>query len=268
MTSDDEVFEKLLAKGLALQERHERYFGRDPVNGLVGEHPQIVAARETIRAIVAIPSGTRPLPLLVSGEAGTEKLFVPWLFRYFGPRRDRGMADSDWLSTSEADAERSLFGSEHGGGYFKVISHSIVLVQRVERASLHLQERLLIAATDPGAAWLICTTEVDLAREVQAGRFDAALREALCVRWIEFPPLRVRGHDVVRLAEYMLARWCVDHEREPGDIRLLPDAVDALLAHQWPGNFEELHDAVRHAAAVAREGWICAADLSLRPTGG
>jgi DNA-binding NtrC family response regulator len=261
MNSDDEFFEKLLAKGRALQERHERYFGRDPVNELVGQHPQIVAARETIRAIVAMPSGTRPLPLLVSGEAGTEKLFVPCLFRYFiGPRRDRGMADSDWLSTSEVDLERNLFGPQHGGG--------IVLFRRVERASLHLQERLLIAATDPAAAWLICTTEVDLAREVQAGRFDAALREALCAQWIDFPPLRARGHDVIRLAEYILARWCVDHEREPGDIRLLSDAVGALLAHPWPGNVEELQDVVRHAAAVAREGRIGAADLSLRPTGG
>ena len=265
MTSDDEFFER----GLVLRERDERYFGRDPVNQLVGEHPQIVAARETIRAIVAMPSGTRPLPLLVSGEAGTEKLFAPCQFRYFiGPRRDHGMADSDWLAMSEADAERNLFGPEHGGGYFKVLRQGIVLFQRVERASLHLQERLLIAATDPGAAWLICTTEVDLAREVQAGRFDDALREVLCAQWIDFPPLRARGHDVIRLAEYILARWCVSREREPGDIRLLPDAVDALLAHPWPGNVEELLDAVRHAAAVAREGRICAADLSLRPTGG
>jgi DNA-binding NtrC family response regulator len=179
------------------------------------------------------------------------------------------MADSDWLGMSEAVAEEQLFGSEPPRvGQLRAMCHGIVLIRNIERASRHLQERLLIAATDPGAAWVICTTEVDLAREVQAGRFDDALREALSAQWIDFPPLRERGHDVMRLAERVLATWCVDHEREPGDIRLLPDAVDALRAHQWPGNVEELQDAVWRAADVATEGGIRAADLSLLLSGG
>lgn len=248
----------------AREEMQARYCGSDRAAQLVGEHPKVVAARETFRAIAAMPRGTRPPPLLLSGEPETEKMLVAGLFQYFtGPRHGRGMADSDWLAMSEADAEWQLFGNGRWPGYFDALSRGSVLIQNVERASPHLQERLMVAATDPGKAWVICSSEVDLVREVQAGRFDNALRETLCTQWIDLPPLRARGRDVILIAEYILAWWCVHHDGEPGDVRLAPDAVDALLAYSWPRNFAELEDAVKDAAVAVGAGEIRATDLFL-----
>ena len=241
MASFDEIY--------AITEKHRQVFGSDYVAMFIGEDPRIVAAREKVRAIERMLPGTRPPPLLISGEPGTGKISLVSLFRHVGPRRDRGMADGTWWTVA---------------GYFRSMPRGTVLINWIERAPAGLQTQLLEAVRDPTLAWMIATTEVDLALEVQAGRFDRALEEVLSASSIHLPPLRTRGSDVILLAEYIFASWCIHDEREPNAVRLLPDAFDALLRHPWPGNVAEVRGVLWKAASLGGHV-IRAADLSLGP---
>jgi transcriptional regulator with AAA-type ATPase domain len=157
MASFDEVY--------AISEKHRQVFGSDYVAMFIGEDPRIVAAREKVRAIERMSPGTRPPPLLISGEPGTGKMSLVSLFHHdIGPRRDRGMADGDWFGPGEAEAERVLFGNPWG--YFHSMPRGTVLINWIERAPAGVQTRLLEAVWDPNLAWMIATTEVDLALEV------------------------------------------------------------------------------------------------------
>ena len=60
MASFDEIY--------AITEKHRQVFGSDYVAMFIGEDPRIVAAREKVRAIERMSPGTRPPPLLISGE--------------------------------------------------------------------------------------------------------------------------------------------------------------------------------------------------------
>jgi DNA-binding NtrC family response regulator len=129
-----------------------------------------------------------------------------------------------------------------------------VLISWIERAPAGLQTQLLEAVWDPTLAWMIATTEV-----------NRALEEVLSASSIRLPQLRERGFDVILLAEYILASRCIHNGLEPDALRLLPDAIDTLLRHPWPGNLAELTAVLWKAASAAGSPGIGAADLSLRP---
>jgi DNA-binding NtrC family response regulator len=72
-------------------------------------------------------------------------------------------------------------------------------------------------------------------------RLKLARLEALVVH---LPPLRERGDDVVRLARQFL-------EETSTTLAFDSEAMEALAAHDWPANVQELREAVRRAAELA-----------------
>ena len=77
---------------------------------------------------------------------------------------------------------------------------------------------------------------------------------------IELPPLRDRGEDIIRLAEFFLERSA----REIGKPvpALSPEAKDRVLAYAWPGNVRELENMMERAAILS-EGEVEAGDLDI-----
>src|SRR6185503_13376537 len=57
---------------------------------------------------------------------------------------------------------------------------------------------------------VLAATNKDLEAEIAAGRFRSDLYYRLNVIPIEVPPLRVRGNDVVLLAEHFLRRFAAE----------------------------------------------------------
>ena len=70
------------------------------------------------------------------------------------------------------------------------------------------------------------------------------LHEALAGDVVHLPPLREREGDVALLARRFL-------EQIDPALSLEPDALDALQAHDWPGNIRELAETVRRAARLS-----------------
>jgi two-component system response regulator HydG len=108
---------------------------------------------------------------------------------------------------------------------------------------------------------LIAATNRDLAKDVQDGRFREDLYYRLNVVHIEMPALRLRGADVVLLAEHFLRRFAAENKKR---IDGYSDRARAkLLAHRWPGNVRELENAVERAVVLCEDTMIDEGDLPI-----
>ena len=100
---------------------------------------------------------------------------------------------------------------------------------------------------------------MDLHRAAEEGRFREDLLRHVAGSTVRIEPLRARIEDVALLASYFVRR--IAEVNELPDIRLMPDAVDVLVAYRWPGNVRELQNAIEHAAILALDGRVRPRDL-------
>jgi sigma-54-specific transcriptional regulator len=112
---------------------------------------------------------------------------------------------------------------------------------------------------------LVAATNVDLERAVAAGRFREDLFYRLKVAVAALPPLRQRPGDIVPLAQYFLEHYGQRLGSRAAD--LTPQAVQALLAHSWPGNIRELENVLHSALLVCQSDHLGPEhlNLSVRP---
>jgi two-component system response regulator HydG len=96
---------------------------------------------------------------------------------------------------------------------------------------------------------LVAATNKNLLTEVREGRFREDLYYRLNVVHIEMPPLRLRGNDVVVLADHFLRKFARENHRQSP---VLSSAARAkIIAHHWPGNVRELENAMERAVVFS-----------------
>jgi two-component system response regulator GlrR len=138
-----------------------------------------------------------------------------------------------------------------------------------EVADLDREEQALLAeALDlPQAAagrLLISSSARDLSSAIAKGHFREDLFYRLGVIEIDLPQLAQRREDIPLLAAHVLDDLAVQ-----GGARhvLAPEAVEMLMAAEWPGNIAQLRSIVRQAAAMA-PGPVLSAELVQQALGG
>jgi DNA-binding NtrC family response regulator len=167
--------------------------------------------------------------VLVTGEEGTEKDAAARFLHRLSPR-----GAAPFLRAAEG--ERFAEALERAGA-------GTLFVTGIDRIPAPVQERLLTALDADTGPGLVLSADHDPADAVRRGDLAAAIVQRLegCV--VHLPPLRERGDDVTRLARHFL-------EELPGTLAFDAEAVDALTAHDWPGNVTELSEAVRRASRL------------------
>jgi two-component system, NtrC family, response regulator len=129
-----------------------------------------------------------------------------------------------------------------------------------------LQERTIerLGGRQPIAVDLrvIAATNRDLKAHLQQGLFREDLYYRLSVVTIDLPPLRERGEDILLIANRFLERAGQEHRRR---VRFGPDAIQAMMAHNWPGNVREMENRVSRAVIMSRGRVIMPSDLDLTP---
>ena len=100
----------------------------------------------------------------------------------------------------------------------------------------------------PADIRVIAATNRDLAKAVTDGAFREDLYYRINVIPIVLPPLRERREDIPLLAEHFLAKYAELMEKNLTAIS--HDAMEMLLAYQWPGNIRELENVVERAVAL------------------
>ena len=227
---------------------------------LVGANPAMVRLRRML------PQLARSTPnVLVTGESGTGKELVARTLHALSPRRAARFVPLNCGAIPDGLIDSELFGHARGAftgavtarpGVFAQAHRGTLFLDEIGDLPLAAQARLLRAlqegeirpvgddAVREVDVWVIAATHVDLAQEVQRGRFRADLYFRLNVVNVVVPPLRERKDDLPTLIGALLRR------HRPG-ATVHPDALEVLAAHDWPGNVRELENALLHALALA-----------------
>jgi two-component system nitrogen regulation response regulator NtrX len=243
---------------------------------MVGESPVMVHLQQQIR--MAAPTNGR---VLISGENGTGKELVARQIHAFSRRRAGPFVEVNCAALPEELIESELFGHAKGAftgavadrrGRFELASGGTLFLDEVADMSLKTQAKVLRALQEQvvepvgGSARvhvdvrIIAATNKDLAEEIRAGRFREDLYFRLNVIPVSVPPLRDRGDDIVRLAEYFAAEFASEYGRRAK--RLSPEAVAVVSGYPWPGNVRELRNVIERLVIMVPGDTISAGDLT------
>jgi DNA-binding NtrC family response regulator len=106
---------------------------------------------------------------------------------------------------------------------------------------------------------VIAATNKNLEQLVREGKFRDDLFFRLNVVRITMPPLRERKEDIPILVRGFLRHFCKENNKPLLD--LAPNAMDALLTYDWPGNIRELRTTIEHGVVMATGKQITLRDL-------
>ena len=208
----------------------------------------------------------QPVTVLIRGESGTGKELVARAIYQYSERAQRPFLAINCAALPEALLESELFGHEKGAftgadrqrvGKFEQCHGGTLFLDEVGDMPLPLQakmlrilqeqrfERLGGSETLRTDVRLIAATNQDLETLIAQQRFRADLFYRLKVVTIHLPPLRERREDIPHLAEWLLTRLRRQFQR-PVE-KLLPEAIAALAAYDWPGNIRELEGVLKDA---------------------
>ena len=225
--------------------------------GFVGRSSRIVQIREKIERV-----GPGHSPVLFQGESGTGKEVAARSLFNAAPRGQFVPIDCGSLVGPLMESE--LFGhtrnaftgaGEAKKGLIELASGGTAFFDEIGDLPLELQVKLLRVLQEKefrpvgslqrirADVRIVAATHRNLEREVSAGRFREDLFHRLNVIRITLPPLRERKEDIPLLIERFLA------ESETRYI-LTNEALEAMLAYDWPGNIRELKNCLDRMMAL------------------
>ena len=102
---------------------------------------------------------------------------------------------------------------------------------------------------------VIAATNQDLQQLIADGDFREDLFYRLNVVPITLPPLRQRSGDIPVLVAHFLEKYKADTKR------INPEAMQALVSYQWPGNIRELENTIERIVILSHGDEIEPADL-------
>jgi DNA-binding NtrC family response regulator len=221
------------------------------------------------------------VPVLIQGESGTGKELVARAIHAHGRRASRPFVAVNCGAIAETLLDSELFGHSRGAftgavadrrGLFEQAGDGTMFLDEIGETSGALQVKLLRVLEESEvrpvgaarvvnvAARIVAASNVDLEREVTAGRFRQDLFYRLSVIVIVVPPLRDRPSDIPLLIARFLEGACGRAARR---IDITPEAVDALSGYGWPGNVRELENTVERLVLFSRASVIEVGDLPL-----
>ncbi|HAY78909.1 MAG TPA: sigma-54-dependent Fis family transcriptional regulator [Planctomycetaceae bacterium] len=218
--------------------------------------------------------------VLLCGESGTGKEVVARSVHANSPRKDGPFIAVNCAALPEALLESELFGHKKGAftdaqqdrkGLFVQAEGGTLLLDEIGEMPLSVQPKLLRALEDnkvrpvgsdketPFNVRLITATNRDLQSQVDEGAFREDLFYRINVIQLDLPPLRARGADILRLAQYFVEQFATQTNKAVHGI--CEPAAERLLAYSWPGNVRELRNVMERAVALTRFDTIAVDDL-------
>jgi DNA-binding NtrC family response regulator len=245
-----------------------RQAGENIPTGFVGRAPRIVQIRSQLEKLAP-----RRSPVLIQGESGTGKevaaraLFNAAARGQFIPI-DCGslvgtMMESELFGhvrgafTGAVDAKRGLIEAANGGtAFFDEIGELPLEMQVKLLRVLQEQELRPVGSVQriKIEVRIVAATNRDLEKEVAAGRFREDLFHRLNVVRLTLPPLRERKEDIPLLIESAFSQL-------PTRFIISNEAMDAIMAYDWPGNIRELKNCLERMMAFNSGPLLHFADL-------
>jgi DNA-binding NtrC family response regulator len=219
--------------------------------------------------------------VLIEGESGTGKELAAHAIHNLSRRNKAKFVVVHCAALSPQLLESELFGHEKGAftgaherriGRFEQANGGTLVLDEVAEIDSSTQVKLLRVMSEERAfervggnqtlradVRLIAATNKNLQQLVHEGKFRDDLYFRLNVVRIVMPPLRDRKEDIPILVRGFLRHFCRENQKPLLD--LAPDAMDALLAYDWPGNIRELRTAIEHGVVMATGKQITLRDM-------
>jgi DNA-binding NtrC family response regulator len=228
---------------------------------IAGKSPALL---ETVR--LAIRVAPTSVPVLITGESGAGKELISHLLHRHSSRAGAPYIRVNCAALSESLLESELFGHERGAftgayaqrkGHFERAHRGTLLLDEVSETGPRLQAELLrvleqqdfhrVGGGDPVQVnvRMIATSNRDLARDVEAGRFRADLYYRISGVHLAVPALRDRKEDIPALVWHFINQYSAEAKRQIA--RIEPATLEEFRRYHWPGNVRELRNVVRTA---------------------
>ncbi|HIA2992022.1 TPA: sigma 54-interacting transcriptional regulator [Escherichia coli] len=246
---------------------------------------QLVGECRVMRQLKRLISRIAPSPssVMVVGESGTGKEVVARAIHKLSGRRNKPFIAINCAAIPEQLLESELFGYVKGAftgasangktGLIQAANTGTLFLDEIGDMPLMLQAKLLraieareilpIGASSPIQVdiRIISATNQNLAQFIAEGKFREDLFYRLNVIPITLPPLRERQEDIELLVHYFLHL----HTRRLGSVYpgIVPDVVEILRKHRWPGNLRELSNLMEYLVNVVPSGEVI--DSTLLP---
>ena len=210
--------------------------------------------------------------VLITGESGTGKGELARAVHALSPRAKAPFVALHCAALAESLLESELFGHEKGAftgadkrriGRFEQADGGTLFLDEIGEIPAATQVKLLrvlqertferVGGNEPIKidVRVVAATNKDLTAEVRERRFREDLYYRLNVVHIDMPALRLRGSDVIVLADHFLRKFARENHRQIDGLSAA--ARTKLMAHRWPGNVRELENAMERAV-VFTEG--------------
>ncbi len=207
--------------------------------------------------------------VLIQGETGTGKEIVACNLHYGGKRYNKPFIAVNCAAIPKELMESELFGYEKGAftgaastkaGKFEMAENGTIFLDEIGEIDLSVQAKLLRVLQEREIERLgtnkkikvnfrlLSSTNRDLKREVESGRFREDLYYRINVIQIDVPPLRDRKQDIPVFATEFLNIFAI---RENRPLILSDEVMEAFLKYDWPGNVRQLKNVIERAVVLS-----------------
>jgi two-component system NtrC family response regulator len=213
--------------------------------------------------------------VMIHGESGTGKELIARALHDLSDRCAGPFVAINIGALPESLLESEMFGHEKGaftgatrqkpGCFEQAASGTLFLDEITEMSSksqvdllrvLEMNEFTRVGGEEKlkSDARIISATNRDTQELIEEGTFREDLFYRLNIIPIHVPPLRSRREDIPLLVEHFLEFFCVRHKRLQKN--LTDEAMQALVAADWPGNVRQLRNVVERMVITVSEDTI------------
>lgn len=243
--------------------------------------PNIIGESKAMRAVFALLDkvSRTESTVLILGESGTGKELIASTIHYQSARKAKPIIRVNCAALPAELIESELFGYEKGAftgaaarkpGRFDLADGGTIFLDEIGDLPLLTQTKILRVLEERSFERLggtgsvnvdvriVAATNKDLEEEVKKGRFREDLYYRLNVIPVVLPPLRKRREDIPLLTQAFAKRI---NDRLGTDVSFSPEAMEALVGYNFPGNVRELLNVIERSIALAGDRILRPADL-------
>ena len=214
----------------------------------------------------------RDTTVLLLGESGTGKELFAKAIHSLSPRKNAPFVTINCGAIPDTLLESELFGYKAGAftdarkdkpGKVAVAKGGTLFLDEIGDISPAIQAKLLRLLQEKtyeplgetrsckADVRIVAATNKDLEKLVQQGKFRADLYYRINVVKLVLPPLRERKDDIPLLAQHFVRKF---NSLSGRNIRgLSPEALAALMTHDFPGNVRELENIIEYASITCKD---------------
>ncbi|WP_185864890.1 sigma 54-interacting transcriptional regulator [Blattabacterium cuenoti] len=238
--------------------------------GIIGHDYALHRALE--KSIQVAPTD---ISVLVLGESGVGKEFIPKIIHQFSCRKHNSYIAINCGAIPEGTIDSELFGHEKGSftgavntrkGYFEVADGGTIFLDEIGELPLTTQVRLLrilesgefikvgSSKIQKTNIRIVAATNINMLESIQKRKFREDLYYRLNTVEIKIPPLRKRKNDIKFLFEKFSYFFSDKYNMPP--IKFTEDSLKYIEDYNWPGNIRQLKNLIEQISILETERYI------------